>query len=105
MVIRVAGGGCNTYDHTEVSAGDTLRLTALNRVPTATDIACTADFSGLPHGVTLPRVLRSGEHLAGECEVANGHAEAHACQVLKEMVQAGRQPPLGSHPPPPTEVK
>ena len=106
VVIRVAGGGCLTYIRTDVQAeGDSQRLSAVNRVPTASDVACTADFTGFPHRVTLPRPLRAGEEPAGECDSTGDGIQANYCNTLKDIAAAARQPHPTAQPLPPTEVK
>lgn len=106
VVIHVAGGGCLTYVRANVAdEGDSLRLSAVNSTPTATDVACTAEFTGFPHRVTLPRPLRDGEKPAGECDSTGSDMDANYCRSLKDMVAIGRQPQPTDQPSPPTEVK
>lgn len=98
VVIKVAGGGCLTYDHSNVTDDGRLRLDAINRVPTGPDVACTADLTGSQQHVRLPRPLRADERPLGECTASGEDAESNICRILQRM---GRQPSPTDLPSPP----
>lgn len=89
VVIRVGGGGCLSYDRTDVvEEGDTLRLKAVNQDASVPDGGCAANFTAFPHRVTLPRALRVGEMPVGECESTGDGVQATHCKTLKEFAAA-----------------